>query len=230
MTRIKQPTRKRLALRSLGLAAVLLLLANYVFGIGLLLPIQAIRQAEESAGIGRTDLVTWIREPDIGKTMRVYMAANENAVMLAPVYLSVCGWRDGGGLSLDCSGQAPFYVGWRKLTWQDIDSVYYVFGRVDQPDITRLHVGLMDTFQGGETGEGQVERLGVDTEKASWLEREGTWYFLLRIPDSDLPFFWVGRDDPFSVDITAYDQLGQQVAHVERITDTASSVYGIRFP
>ena len=58
MTRIKQPTRKRLALRSLGLAAVLLLLANYVFGIGLLLPIQAIRQAEESAGIGRTDLVT----------------------------------------------------------------------------------------------------------------------------------------------------------------------------
>ena len=58
MTRIKQPTRKRLALRSLGLAAVLLLLANYVFGIGLLLPIQAIRQAEESAGIGRTDLGT----------------------------------------------------------------------------------------------------------------------------------------------------------------------------
>ena len=174
--------------------------------------------------------MTWIREPDIGKTMRVYMAANENAVMLAPVYLSVCGWRDGGGLSLDCSGQAPFYVGWRKLTWQDTDSVYYVFGRVDQPDITRLHVGLMDTFQGGETGEGQVERLGVDTEKASWLEREGTWYFLLRIPDSDLPFFWVGRDDPFSVDITAYDQLGQQVAHVERIADTASSVYGIRFP
>ena len=36
MTRIKQPTRKHLALRSLGLAAVLLLLANYVFGIGLL--------------------------------------------------------------------------------------------------------------------------------------------------------------------------------------------------
>lgn len=226
----RQPTRRRLALRSLILAAVLLLAANYVFGIALLLPGQAVRQAEETTGTGRTDLVTWTREPDIGKTMRVYLTANGNAVLLTPVYLSVCGWMDGGGLALDCSDGAPFHAGWRKLTWQDTDSIYYVFGRVEQPDITKLHVGLMDTVQGGEAGEEQVERLGVDTEKASWLERDGMWYFLLRIPDSALPFFWVGRDDPFSVVVTAYDQSGQQAAHVERIADTASSVYGIRFP
>ena len=60
-----------------------------------------------------------------------------------PVYLSVCGWIDGGGQALDCSGEAPFYAGWRKLTWRDTDSVCYVFGRVDQADIARLHVGIM---------------------------------------------------------------------------------------
>lgn len=228
MTRL--PTRRRLALRSLVLAAVWLLAANHVFGIGLLLPVQAVRQAEETAGTGRTDVMTWTREPDVGKTMRVYLSANDSAVLLTPVYLSVCGWMDGGGLALDCSGQAPFYAGWRKLTWQDTDSIYYVFGQVEQPDITRLHVGLMDAVQGSETGEEQVERLGVDTEKASWLERNGMWYFLLRIPDSALPFFWVGRDDAFSVTVTAYDQTGQEIAYLERISDTASSVYGIRFP
>lgn len=229
MKRTKLPARKRLALRSLVLAAVLLALANYVFGI-CLLPTQVVRQAEESAGTGRVDVVTWVREPDIGKTMRLYLTANENAAMLVPVYLSVCGWMDGGGLALDCSDEAPFHAGWRKLTWQDTDSVYYVFGRVEQPDITRLHVGLVDAVQGGETGEEQIERLGLDTEKTSWPEQEGAWYFLLRIPDSALPFFWVGRDDPFSVVVTAYDQSGQQVAHMERIADTASSIYGIRFP
>ena len=228
MTRL--PTRRRLALRGLVLAAVLLLAANQVFGIGLLLPVQAVRQAEETTGAGRTDVMTWTREPDVGKTMRVYLSANDSAVLLTPVYLSVCGWMDGGGLALDCSEQAAFYAGWRKLTWQDTDSVYYVFGRVEQPDITRLHVGLVDAVQGGETGEEQIERLGLDTEKTSWPEQEGAWYFLLRIPDSALPFFWVGRDDPFSVVVTAYDQSGQQVAHMERIADTASSISGIRFP
>lgn len=228
MKRTKLPARKRLALRSLALAAVLLVLADHAFGI-CLLPVRVVRQAEEAAGTGHTEVVTQVREPEIGKTMRLYLTANENAVMLVPAYLSICGWIDGGGLALDCSDQLPLYVGLRKLTWQDTDSVYYVFGRVDQPGITKLHVGLMDTFRNGAE-EVQVERLGMDTEKVSWPEREGTWYFLLRIPDSDLPVNWVGRDDAFFVSVTAYDQSGQQVAHVERIADTASSVYGIRFP
>ena len=229
MKRTRLPARKRLALRSLALAAVLLVLANYVFGI-CRLPVPVARQAEEAAGTGHMEVVTQVREPEIGKTMRLYLTANENAVMLVPAYLSICGWMDGGGLALDCSDRSPFSVGWRKLTWRDTDSIYYVFGRVEHPDITRLHGGLMDTVQGGESGGEQIERLGVDTEKASWPEREGAWYFLLRIPDSALPFFWVGRDDPFSVVVTAYDQSGQQVAHVERIADTASSEYGIRLP
>ena len=228
MTRL--PTRRRLALRSLVLAAVLLLAANQAFGIGLLLPGQAVRQAEETTGTGRTDVVTWTREPDVGKTMRVYLSANDSAVLLTPVYLSVCGWMDGGGLALDCSDGAPFHAGGRKLTWQDTDSVYYAFGRVDRPDITRLRVSLMDASQNGEAGAAPAERFGRETEKTAWLEQDGAWYFLLRIPDSALPPAIPGRDPSFFVTITAYDRGGTPVAAVERVEDTASSVYGIRFP
>ena len=197
MTRL--PTRRRLALRSLALAAVWLLAANQVFGIGLLLPVQAVRQAEETTGAGRTDVMTWTREPEVGKTMRVYLSANDSA-------------------------------GWRKLTWQDTDSVYYAFGRVDRPDITRLRVSLMDASQNGEAGAAPGERFGRETEKTAWLEQDGAWYFLLRIPDSVLPPAIPGRDPSFFVTITAYDCGGTPVAAVERVEDTASSVYGIRFP
>lgn len=230
MTRKKLLVRKRLALRSLLLAVVLLLLANYLFGIGLLLPTQVVRQSEETTGTGDTDTVTWVREPDIGKTMRIYLTANENALLLTPAYLSFCGWIDGGGQALDCSGQAPLYAGWRRLTWQDTDSVYYIFGRVDQPDIAKLHVGIIYPFQSDETGEVYVERFGVDTEKTAWLERNGKRYFLLRIPASALPVAQLGQDNSFFMAVTAYNEAGEEVACVERIEHTASSMYGIRFP
>ena len=66
MSRKKLPTRCRRALRHLVLAAVVLLLSNHRLGVGLLLPIQAIRQVEETY---RDDKVLVVFLPDCHESL-----------------------------------------------------------------------------------------------------------------------------------------------------------------
>ena len=53
MKRKKLPTRRRRALRRIVWAILALLVVNHLFGVGYLLPGQAIRDEEEPAGPGR---------------------------------------------------------------------------------------------------------------------------------------------------------------------------------
>ena len=88
----RQPARRRLALRSLLLAAVLLLATNYAFGVGLLLPIQAVRQEGEHWGTGCTWTVERKRVPVLGQTHLFYLTENDRAVLLGNTYFSFLGW------------------------------------------------------------------------------------------------------------------------------------------
>lgn len=54
MKRKKLPTRRRRALRRIVWAILALLVVNHLFGVGYLLPGQAIRDEEEREGTGRT--------------------------------------------------------------------------------------------------------------------------------------------------------------------------------
>ena len=81
-------SRRRRTLRRVLIAAAAVLLANRIFLIGLLFPIQALRHIEERTGTGRTAVVCREWVPEIYKTGLVYLTENENVTMLSAVRLS----------------------------------------------------------------------------------------------------------------------------------------------
>ena len=189
-------SRRRRALRRVLIAAAALVLVNHIFHMGLLLPIQAVRQSEELNGIGRTDVVLRDRAPEIHKSHLIYLMESEDITMLSGAYLTVFGWMNGFGVAVDCSEPAPIYGGHWNMTPTDGASLYYVFGRVDDPDIDYLKVQAQ--YEDWTTGAG-IRRTAFEwgSSRDSWTEKDGRYYFLLRRYPMDWSLY------PFSIDLIA---------------------------
>ena len=67
------PSRKRVALRRIAIAAAVIFCVNFFMHIGLLLPIQAIWQLEEREGARHTSVVTRDWAPEVHRTHLVYL-------------------------------------------------------------------------------------------------------------------------------------------------------------
>ena len=210
------PTRRRQALRWLCAVLLLVLMNNIVHHTYYLLPVQPLWETEERFGCGRLRTVTALWEPDMHCIQRMYLRENENATLLSDVCLSFRGWTSRAGVVLDCSGGEPLYAGQMALTWQDTDTVYYIFGRVNDPAIASIHV----SFRGVMTDR---EVLGLDTRRSEWLEQGGRTYFLLRQP----PFDWLADWGESHTSITAYDSEGRVVMELNNLSNRSAYVYGI---
>lgn len=173
-------SRRRRTLRRVLVAAVTLFLVNRIFLVGLLFPIQAVRHCEERAGTGRTAVVYRDWAPEIYKTGLVYLTENEKVTMLSAVRLSLYGWIEVYGVPLDCTVEGPIHGSWWSFVRLEKAGRFYVFGRVDAPEIAQLEVYFMrpDDPQ-GEERIGRVHgNYGVRREDSGWMEKDGQSYFL----------------------------------------------------
>lgn len=205
-------SRRRRTLRRVLMAAVTLFLVNRIFLVGLLFPIQAVRRCEEREDTGRTNLVCRDWAPEIYKTGLVYLTENENVTMLSAVRLSLYGWIEVYGVPLDCTEEGPIHGGWWTLYRKEEPSQFYVFGRIDDPDIDFLKVTVRHKEEPPEKNdEWQLMGFEWGLPRGDFVEKDGQSYFLLE----RYPVDW--SDYPCGISITAlgYDKEGNEIARME---------------
>lgn len=180
------PTRRRRALRNLAAAALTVFLVNSLLHIGLLLPIQAIREVEEREGT-RGRVVKRIWEPAVFKTGLFYLTENEDMVFLGSTHFSVLGWAPGFGWAVDCTEDAPLHAA-HATSGRDGREVWHFYGRVDDPAIETVEVSLRAITGFDPKGVPVYEeRVRLTAPREDWLEKEGRRYFLLRCLLEDWP-------------------------------------------
>ncbi len=220
MKKEKVLTRKGKALRRIGKFLVIVFICNYVFGLGLLLPRQAVWQHQEREGITgvmRTVKRDWV--PQIHATHLRYLTQNEKAVMLAGTYFTIYGWMGAFATSLDCTTGEPLYAGMDTLA-KDGRSVHYWFGRVDDPAIETVEISLgKENYTDGRRTYEEVVRFFIP--KDDWMEQSGRQFFLLKAVD----LAWPERTSIHAFAIGS-DGAGQELYRTE-ITDGSSSYFGL---
>lgn len=194
------PSRRRRTLRRVLMAAVTLFLVNRIFLVGLLFPIQAVRRCEEREDTGRTNLVCRDWAPEIYKTGLVYLTENENVTMLSAVRLSFYGWIEVYGVPLDCTVEGPIHGGWWMLYRKEEPSQFYVFGRIDDPDIDRLNI--LWTIE----GDGDSD-MWVVSDSEEWMERDGRRYFLCSFGNANAAAY------KFPL-VVGCDKAGKEIARI----------------
>lgn len=179
MKKTKMSSRRRRTLRRVLIAAAAVLLANRIFWVGFLFPIQAIRHYEERQGTGRTAVVRRDWAPEIFKTGLVYLTENKNVTMLSGARLTLYGWMENFGVPLDCTEEEPIHGGWWGMSRQGQDPLFYVFGRVDDPRIDLLTVQVWyEDWAGFKAVRRDIFSWGLEREDL--LEKDGRSYFLLK--------------------------------------------------
>lgn len=220
MKKTKMSSRKRRTLRRLLIAAAAVFLVNRIFLIGLIFPIQAIRRNEEQAGTGRTAVVCRDWEPKFRRDFLAYLTENEDATMLSGTRLTYLGWIDGFGVPVDCSEPAAVHGGWWAMSSQGRGSLFYVFGRVDDPNIDLLTVQVWyEDWAGGEPVRRNAFSWGLAREDL--LEKDGRYYFLIK----NYPVDFGEYTSDLSTTVTGVDLAGNVIAEVE-LDQGASSSYG----
>ena len=203
------PSRKRVALRRIAIAAAVIFCVNFFMHIGLLLPIQAIWQLEEREGARHTSVVTRDWAPEVHRTHLVYLTENDDTTLFGSTYLTIYGWMAGFSVALDCTEEALLYAG-RSYMSRDDGEVWYFFGRVDDPAIETVAVSLQSEDWDEET-QIFIRREVRSLTTAELLEKDGRRYFLLRDGgewDSDT------CSSPRPV-VIGYDSAGSEVARVD---------------
>ena len=215
MSKQKMLTRKGKALRRIARFLAVMLMVNWVFGIGLLLPRQAIWEQQEREGItGHMRVVDRDWVPEIGLTHFRYLMQNEKTVMLAGTNLSLYGWMGAFSTALDCTVEKPLYAAMDSLH-KDGKSVYYFWGRVDDPEIAQIDISLChQEYHNGQYS--YPEDLRFSSPKEEWMEQEEYQFFLIRQSLQDWPHY------AFAI---ALSEAGEELYRFE-INEGASSHFG----
>lgn len=205
----KIETRKHKAIRRTVIFLVWLLLASacHLYGI---FPMQAVRDTEENYNTGQMSVVHRMLPPrELKAGARLfYLTANKNAMLFSAVqYNLLGGWMDSMGSPLDCSKEAPFYAGVWAVHHSGNEAspdVYYIFGRVDGPDIAKLRVRVqyLDDTQKTET---YRDAFSLESDQSAWFVRNGRQYFVLStvLKQADWP-----HNSRLYFDVEALDMAG----------------------
>lgn len=206
-------TRKRLALHWILLALVFLLVVNQLLGVCLLLPIQAAHRSADLQGIGQVSLVERCWEPEWRVTGPLYLMRNENAIFMTDTHLGPWGWETERGAAVDCTGDAPLYVGQYDAAYED-RMVNCYFGRIDDPRIELIELQIRaEPFD-----QANPELCSLTIGREAFIEQE------------DYVFFWIMDVLPWERNpewnygypiILAYDAQGKVVAELNTISKTS---------
>ena len=219
MRMIKQRTRRGRAIWWAAAAAVLLLLANHVFRMGFLLPLQGIRDIEERQGAPHGETLARLWTPEVHATHLVYLRGSEKAVTIADTYLTVYGWMGGFGWTLDCAEDAPLYAGEMTMRQDDqTETVCCYYGRVDDPEIARVEISVRGAYY-AETGELWEEAANLPVEGEDFIVRDEGRYFLAEDVIDDR-----SHESYHRAWIIAYDEDGNVVAEFQ-IQEGTHSIY-----
>ena len=219
MRMIKQRTRRGRAIWWAAAAAVLLLLANHVFRMGFLLPLQGIRDIEERQGAPHGETLARLWTPEVHATHLVYLRGSEDAVTIADTYLTVYGWMGGFGWTLDCTEDAPLYAGEMTMRQDDqTETVCCYYGRVDDPEIARVEISVRGAYY-AETGELWEEAANLPVEGEDFVQRDEGRYFLVEDIRQEWPYDSSGR-----AWIIAYDEDGNVMEEFQ-IDQGTHSIY-----
>ena len=219
--REKLYSRKRWVARRFLIFLLALLAANWLLQLGLLLPLQGIRQVEERQGAPHGAVLDRLWTPEVHRTHLVYLTASEEAVTIADTYLTVYGWMGGFGWSLDCTTGEPLYAG-EMTMYRDggaYGSVCCYYGRVDDPAIQRVTVSVRGAYyrDGAEEWE---EAAALTAGPEDFLEWNARRHFLLSHVVTDWPY-----DSSRRAWVIGYDAAGNVVTEFE-IEEGTHSYFG----
>lgn len=187
MKRNKLLPRRRRALRMAALALALLLFCNLVLHSGFLLPIQAVRLAEENAGVceaTRVIAAQW-RPNLMHLTDRLYLTEGENSLTLSCTHLQPppFGWGGAFAWPVDTSDGGDAQAGAVIMNRRDHEETLVFYGRVLGTEDVELTVNVR-TEDWDDTENGphiHVYGHGVGAEDI--LIRNGCTYFLFVEPN-----------------------------------------------
>lgn len=120
-------TRRSTALKLLAGIALLLAFVSMTNMLGLL-PVNALRQLEQTTGTGHTRVVCRYHDRDAG--VWIHLGENDRALLLSAAGLNLYGWWENGGCpkALSADGATMGYYTISSIKRQA--KVYYVFGKV----------------------------------------------------------------------------------------------------
>lgn len=204
------PNRKKTAVKRITLALLTFFLASHFFSLTLL-PIQAVRSAEESEGTGKTAFVTSLSWEYRDQHYRVQLRQNENALLLVGLRPSLLGGWDGFSQALDCS-LTEKTLSVAELLYsnhaQEKTALYY--GRVTDDAIHHLTIDLSLEYRtnGNKTTQ-HIRTLEIGPEDLR--EQDGARYFLFPCE----PFPYDGKLPRVRTVLTAHDAGGSVIIQEE---------------
>ncbi len=177
------PRRER-ALRTAGLALILLLLCNCVLHLGFLLPAWADAYAAQRSGVYgplRTVAAQW-KPGMLHKTGRLALLEGENSLSLRYTYWNLYGWEPSFLWALDTSDDADIHAGVVSLTRDTKDHILVFYGRIRGTDVSSLFPSVVvDVAE-----ENHVYAYAREITAEERYVRDGYTYFLSVQPD-DVP-------------------------------------------
>ena len=206
----KLPTRRKIVRNRIIAALVMLLFTNQILHTGYLLPRQVLRENEETLGAGHLRVIDSRWEPAVAEThgsCLVYLAGNEYVTVLKGMYFSfAAGWTSQSTRTLLCDTGESLYVKEDFFTCGGADGesqkrIFYLFGRVDDPDIQRLEFEI-------RSGSDLANVSYLTSIRDDWMTEGEYTYFLVR---------WEIEDDQGRLELQrtiAYDETGHIVTAV----------------
>ena len=187
MKLVKKPwnRRKRALFRILLLillAGLLLLTKDFAFTRD-----HVLREVEERLGCGPTEVIRELGELPIGdRGWEMFLAANDNTLILSGRAFHLgSGWQYYGSSVVDCSLGEPVAAGTCEMDVLERDAyregdhkqtMVWFYGRVDDPDIQEVEVGLVKYEPDGTD---VVEETWAKTlAQEEWLRAGGRYYFV----------------------------------------------------
>ena len=217
----KLDSRRRWVARRFLIFLAALLTANWFLQLGLLLPIQGIRQVEERQGAPHGAVLDRLWTPEVHRTHLVYLTAAENAVTIADAYLTVYGWMGGFGWSLDCTTGEPLYAGEMTMYRDEREeTVCCYYGRVMDPAIETVTVSLRGVNYQEDGTEDWEEAASLTAGPEDFLEWKGHRHFLFSHTLTDWPY-----DSSLRAWVIGCDSAGNVVTEFE-IQEGTHSYFG----
>ena len=209
-------TRKRKALCLTAVTLALFFLFQYTYGICLIHPAQARWEAEQFYGCGSTERICHVWDGAVGQ--HVTLSSNEHALLLLGTYSTLSGWSCRDRDAVDCTEDAPFYGGTLRLSDGAVEDVVYAYGQVNDAAIDTIQLSFCFAADEMSPAETHIYL----TDKASWHEKDGQRYFLLR-SDALLPAYASHNGRPRQINqgiirdctLTALDKHGTVLAEIK---------------